>query len=1740
MNKFNMRLSVAVSSVRLNLVGVGILLATSSASAATRYVWQNSPSPEPPYTSWATAARVIQDAIDAATAGDEVIVTNGIYATGGRAVQGTMTNRVAVDKQLTLRSVNGPEYTVIQGYQVPGTTNGDGAIRCVYLTNDASLVGFTLTNGATRRNGYLEEQIGGGLWCESTNAVASNCVITCNSAFSSGGGVVSGRLIACELSGNSATAPEAYGSAADGGGAVRSTLSNCTVRDNSATGDGGGAFDSTLDNCTLKDNSAGSSGGGVYGGALTNCTLMDNSAGSYGGGAAGGPPAHTCQVDNCILTGNSAYSGGAASQAVLNNCALSGNSALYGGGEGWSTLTNCTVTGNRAQRIGGGAFAGIAANCIIYFNVAGIDPNYSSKGAPLTLDHCCTTPQPADGLGNFSLDPQLVNSWRLSSASPCRGAGLGAYTTGTDIDGEFWATPPSVGCDEYRPGTSAGALSVAITAGFTNVAAGYPVDFAALIQGGASASVWEFGDGARATNQPFTTHTWEVPGDYVVTLRGFDEEHPDGLGATVVVHVATQPVHYVCTESTGPSPPYESWATAAVSIQDAVDIAAVPGALVLVTNGTYAAGGRATYGAMTNRVAVDKPLIVQSVNGPQVTIIHGYQVPGVTNGDGAIRCVYLANGASLAGFTLTNGATHAAGDWYSERAGGGVWCESSETIVSNCVMTGNSASLYAGGAYSGSLRNCVLIENHAAYGAGAALAALDNCAVATNAALSYGGGAYSSVLKDCTVSGNLASSYGGGGAYDSSLTNCLLIGNSADYGGGAAESELNNCTLSGNTASQGGGAAVSTLLRCSLSRNSAWDGGGAAGGSLDGCSLEHNAATNNGGGVGIWSGYFVWSHPTLKDCTLTANSGHNGGGVAGGTLLNCTLDQNSATSDGGGAYGCTLTNCIVIANRAANNGGGACGSGPLSGVVVNPSELIPITLMNCALVGNSARTGGAVYAGELTNCTLTGNSAIVKGGGASLSALNNCIIFFNYAAPPEANYTLDTSLDYCCTTPLPWTGAGNIDQDPQLATAWRLSASSPCRGMGNPAYAIGTDLDGEPWANPPSAGCDEYHPQAISGPLSVSIEASYTNFAVGYPALFSAVVDGRPMVTVWDFGDGTLAVNEPFATHTWTAAGDYVVRLWAFNEDHLEGVNASMTVHVVAGLHYVAPNSPGPVPPFTSWATAATTIQHAVDVALPGATVFVTNGIYADGGRAVYGTMTNRVAIDGPFLVRSVNGPEVTVIQGWQVPGTTNGDGAVRCVYLTNGAALCGFTLRNGATRTNGDPFLEQNGGGLWCESGSATVSNCVVTANCAIGTGGGAFKGTLQDCSLTANSASSGGGAASCTLTSCALIGNSADYSGGGASGGTLTNCVVSTNSASYGGGAGYSSLFNCTLAGNAALEGGGAYGGELFHSLLAGNLATYSGGGACGWPFWVDRRNRSYQPVTLSNCRITGNLAADGGGVYGGTLTGCLVINNSATSRGGGAFGGVIPGDNHSPPLQVPARLNECTLIDNMAAVGGGIHEGDLTNCIIYFNTATNGPNYFNSTLSYSCTVPQPTNGFGNITNSPFFVDPASGNFRPQNNSPCINAGLNVGVSSPSDLDGNPRIVSGTVDIGAYEYQGPGSMISYAWLQQYGFPIDGSADSVDTDADGHTNWQEWRCLTDPANALSALRLISALPTENGVIVTWESVPGVTYVVERSTNASNFSTIATYIVAEQNTIDYTDNTPPAAPSVFYRVAVGH
>src|ERR1039457_5618823 len=144
-----------MKSCRYQWVLIFWMLLLFHASAAVRYVNLNNSSPASPYTSWATAATNIQNAIDAATDGDQILVTNGVYQTGGRVVYGSLTNRVVINKAVTVQSVNGPSVTIILGNPV----EGNSAVRCVYMTNNATLSGFTLTNGTTRSSGdAFEEQ----------------------------------------------------------------------------------------------------------------------------------------------------------------------------------------------------------------------------------------------------------------------------------------------------------------------------------------------------------------------------------------------------------------------------------------------------------------------------------------------------------------------------------------------------------------------------------------------------------------------------------------------------------------------------------------------------------------------------------------------------------------------------------------------------------------------------------------------------------------------------------------------------------------------------------------------------------------------------------------------------------------------------------------------------------------------------------------------------------------------------------------------------------------------------------------------------------------------------------------------------------------------------------------------------------------------------------------------------------------------------------------------------------------------------------------------------------------------------------------------------------------------------------------------------------------------------------------------------------------------------------------------
>ena len=472
-----------------------------------------------------------------------------------------------------------------------------------------------------------------------------------------------------------------------------------------------------------------------------------------------------------------------------------------------------------------------------------------------------------------------------------------------------------------------------------------------------------------------------------------------------------------------------------------------------------------------------------------------------------------------------------------------------------------------------------------------------------------------------------------------------------------------------------------------------------------------------------------------------------------------------------------------------------------------------------------------------------------------------------------------------------------------------------------------------------------------------------------------------------------------------------------------------------AATLYVSPTSLNPTLPYTSWVTAATNIQDAVNAAAAGDTVLVTNGTYP-----------GAVSVNTPLTLLSVDGPAVTSI---------NGSRGIRCVYLTSGATLSGFTL-TGGNITN--PFAI--GGGVLGESLTATVTNCFITENIACslamtdfdqGYGGGAYQATLNNCTLSYNLGCFGGGAAYCTLNNCTITNNSAVSPDGG------------------GQGAYESTLNNCTLLDNGYGDGS-------------------AGGGAAD--------------CTLNNCILMGNHDDYAGGV-------------------------------------VHCTLYNCTLIDNYADTIGGAYVSTLYNCIVYYNSDFEGLNYDGScTFYYSCTTPSP-GGIGNITNAPIF----DGTLRQQSNSPCINSGDNAFAPPGPDLDGNPRIVGRTVDMGAYEYQTPSSILSYAWAQQYGLPTDGSEDYADIDDTGMANWQKSVAGLNPTNSASILALLTPVTTNSpaGLLVTWQSVNTREYFLQSSTNLRaqpSFFLIQSNLAGQPGTTSFTDTNAVGSGPHFYRVGV--
>ena len=351
----------------------------------------------------------IQDAIDAASNGEEILVFPGTYTSDADEVVDLL------GKEIWLHSIAGPEVTIIDGQdQRRGIQCANGE------TSNTIIEGFTITNGysalygggmynnyssPTLTNCAFENNVsaddggewnytpGGGMYNNYSSPTLTNCTFTNNSALEAAGGGMynaysSPMLTDCAFTGNNADVA---------GGMCNSdsntTLTNCIFNNNTATNAGGGMYNwecspilidcsfmnntatdgcgmfnwessPSLANCAFDNNEAFAQGGGMYNYSsssnptLTDCTFTNNTASLYGGGMHNYTESSPTLI-RCTFTNNTAHQGGGMdnswySNPSLTDCIFTNNTADQGGGMynwGYSnpTLTDCTLTSNTSD-----------------------------------------------------------------------------------------------------------------------------------------------------------------------------------------------------------------------------------------------------------------------------------------------------------------------------------------------------------------------------------------------------------------------------------------------------------------------------------------------------------------------------------------------------------------------------------------------------------------------------------------------------------------------------------------------------------------------------------------------------------------------------------------------------------------------------------------------------------------------------------------------------------------------------------------------------------------------------------------------------------------------------------------------------------------------------------------------------------------------------------------------------------------------------------------------------------------------------------------------------------------------------------------------------------------------------------------------------------------------------------------------------------------------------------------------
>ena len=506
----------------------------------------------------------------------------------------------------------------------------------------------------------------------------------------------------------------------------------------------------------------------------------------------------------------------------------------------------------------------------------------------------------------------------------------------------------------------------------------------------------------------------------------------------------------------------------------------------------------------------------------------------------------------------------------------------------------------------------------------------------------------------------------------------------------------------------------------------------------------------------------------------------------------------------------------------------------------------------------------------------------------------------------------------------------------------------------------------------------------------------------------------------------------------------------------------------------------------TSPASPLSTMQQVIDRYSDVATVNLCDGTYLQ--NLVLSKTDSRL----PLLTFRGAGPDQTIVDGQQLAS---------CVwmYYAGAVTFADLTFQNGL---NQDPAMQQRGGGIYSDWTALTVSNCAFANNQAASDGGGIYSHggplSVSNSRFERNLArvwSGGGVAASKTtlqVSNCEFIANSAGYNGGGIGAWScdLASVVASrfqSNRTAFDGGAigiwnSGSSLTNRiagnVICGNTSSHSGGAVAlgslgqANLDNNFVLMNTAVNEGGGILAWyvnSLCLNRNNisantSSYGGALLSTgsfvlanrCVFSNNSAGSGGGLYhwdrnGLTLSSCLVSGNSAAQYGGG--------------LQVDSgalSLTNCTLFANHASVaGGGLNlsaTASMVNCLSWGNLAPSGKELAahgsaTATLAFSdfeggraLILADPgttvTWDATDLAQDPLFLSGTT-QCHLDTNSICRDAGLpGFAGTGICDLDGEPRVLGGRVDIGADEVSGLAPLWISADCDPNGLVLPGTVD--------------------------------------------------------------------------------------------------